>query len=69
MALNSSLHRKKDRRTSTMGIQIFPSVTAAVHAGYMIESPLPDSEGFLHARIHTLAGWAQALVRTSGGVL
>ena len=49
-----------------MGIQIFPSVIAAVRAGYMMESAHPDSEGFLHARIHTPAGWAQALVRTGG---
>ena len=49
-----------------MGIQIFSSVTEAVRAGYMIESPYADSEGFIHARIHTAAGWAQALVRTSG---
>jgi hypothetical protein len=48
-----------------MGIQIFPTVTAAVRAGYLIESVYPDSEGFLHARIHTPVGWAQALVRTS----
>jgi hypothetical protein len=47
-----------------MGIQIFPSVTAAVRAGYMVDSPLPDSDGFLHARIHTAAGWAKALVYT-----
>jgi hypothetical protein len=49
-----------------MGIQIFSSVTAAVRAGYMVDSPLPDSEGFLHARIHTPAGWAPALIRTEG---
>jgi hypothetical protein len=50
-----------------MGIQIFPSVTAAVHAGYLIESTFPDSEGFLHARIYTPGGWALALVRTGAG--
>jgi hypothetical protein len=49
-----------------MGIQIFSSVTEAVRAGYMMESPFADTEGFLHARVHTAAGWAQALVRTSG---
>jgi hypothetical protein len=47
-----------------MGIQIFPTVIAAVRAGYIVDSPLPDSEGFLHARIHTPAGWALALIRT-----
>jgi hypothetical protein len=47
-----------------MGIQIFSSVTDAIRAGYMVDSPLPDSEGLLHASIHTPAGWAQALVRT-----
>ena len=46
-----------------MGIQIFNSVREAVLAGFMIESPFPDSEGFLHARIHTNGGWAKALVR------
>jgi hypothetical protein len=45
-----------------MGIQIFSSVAEAIRVGYMIDSPLPDSEGFLHARIHTAAGWAKALV-------
>jgi hypothetical protein len=48
-----------------MGIQIFDSVREAVLAGFVIESPFPDSEGFLHARIHTNAGWATALVRTA----
>lgn len=46
-----------------MGIQIFNSVREAIRAGFMIESPFPDSEGFLHARICTNAGWAKALVR------
>jgi hypothetical protein len=46
-----------------MGIRIFTSVREAVLAGFMIESLLPDSEGFLHARIHTNIGWAKALVR------
>ncbi len=46
-----------------MGIPIFKSVHEAVLAGFMIESPFPDSEGFLHARIRTNAGWAKALVR------
>jgi hypothetical protein len=48
-----------------MGIQVFSSIVEAIRAGYMIDSSYPDSEGFLHARIQTPAGWAQALVRTS----
>ncbi len=48
---------------SIMGLLIFPSVFEAIRAGYQIESPYPDGEGFLHARIHTAAGWARALVR------
>jgi hypothetical protein len=48
-----------------MGITIFSSVGEAIRAGFMLESPHPDSEGFLHARIRTAAGWAVALVRTS----
>jgi hypothetical protein len=47
-----------------MGIHIFESVQEALRAGYTIESPIPDSEGFLHARTRTRGGWAQALVRT-----
>ena len=46
-----------------MGIQIFQTVHEAVKAGYLIESPIPDSEGFLRARKHTGRGWAAALVR------
>lgn len=46
-----------------MGIRIFNSVCEAVRAGFMIESPIPDSEGFLHARICINATWAKALVR------
>jgi hypothetical protein len=34
-----------------MGIQIFDSARAALKAGYLIESPLPDSEG-LSSRSH-----------------
>jgi hypothetical protein len=49
-----------------MGIRIFSNVCEAVRAGYLIESVSPDSEGFLHARIHTAYGWAGALVRTEG---
>jgi hypothetical protein len=66
-------NRNKKRRkpsvralgATTMGIQIFASVREALHAGYIIESPVPDSEGFLPARIRTAAGWAKALIRTS----
>jgi len=46
-----------------MGIQIFQNVKEAISAGFTIESPIPDSEGFLHARILCSAGWALALVR------
>lgn len=45
------------------GIVIFPSALEAIRAGYQIESPYADSEGFIHARIHTGSGWARALVR------
>lgn len=47
------------------GILIFNNVPEAIQAGYLIESPYPDSEGFLHARIRTAAGLALALVRVS----
>ena len=46
-----------------MGIRIFLSVGEAIRAGYIIESAIPDHEGLLHARIHTSAGWALAVVR------
>jgi len=49
-----------------MGIQIFNNVGDAIHAGFMIDSAIADRDGFLHARIHTAAGWACALVRTGG---
>lgn len=49
-----------------MGIHIFESVQAALQAGYLIESAIPDSEGFLSARIRTAAGWAKALIRMRG---
>ena len=45
------------------GIAIFDSVTQAVSAGFEILSVYPDSDGFLHARIRTSAGWALSLVR------
>jgi hypothetical protein len=51
-----------------MGIQIFNSVREAVLAGFMIESPFVDSEGFLPARTHTKTGWAKALVRASNSL-
>jgi hypothetical protein len=47
-----------------MGIQIFQNVLEAVKAGFIIESPLPDADGFLHARIRTAGGWARALCAT-----
>lgn len=46
-----------------MGIQIFKSVREALIAGYIVESPIPDGEGFVHVRIHTATGWAKALAR------
>lgn len=48
------------------GLQIFKNVPEAIAAGYEIAfPPIPDSEGFLRARIHTDAGWATALVRVA----
>jgi hypothetical protein len=47
-----------------MGIVIFKNVQEALRAGYMIESPIPDSEGFLRARTRTARGWAMALIQT-----
>lgn len=41
---------------------IFRSVADALRAGYQIESPYADSEGYIHARIMTAGGWAVALV-------
>jgi hypothetical protein len=49
-----------------MDIRIFHSVRAAISAGYMIDSPVPDAEGFLHARILHSQGWTRALVRPMG---
>lgn len=48
------------------GIVIFGSVPEALHAGFQILSPYPDSEGFLHARTRLSQGWAAALVRVEG---
>jgi hypothetical protein len=56
-------------RSNVMGIQIFESVKEALSAGFMIDSPIPDSDGFLHAHIHTPTGWAQALVVPNGALL
>lgn len=42
---------------------IFHSVLDAIRAGYQIVSPIPDNDGFIHARILTSDGWATALVR------
>ena len=50
------------------GILIFNSTKEAIHAGYLIESPYPDSEGFLHARTRTAAGFALALVRMKADI-
>jgi hypothetical protein len=53
----------------TMGIKIFQSVKEALRAGFMIDSPIPDANGFLRAHIHTRAGWAEALVVPDGELL
>jgi hypothetical protein len=45
------------------GIVIFTSPLEAIRAGFEIEAPFADSEGFLHARMHTASGWTLALVR------
>jgi CRP-like cAMP-binding protein len=42
-----------------MGIQIFESERERLIAGYILESPVPDSEGFPQARIETDAGRAK----------
>jgi hypothetical protein len=42
-----------------IGILIFNRLQDAIRAGYVIESPIPDSEGFLHARIRMQGGWAK----------
>jgi hypothetical protein len=47
------------------GIVIFKSLREALNAGYMLESPVPDKDGFMRARIMLQGGWAKALVRTS----
>jgi hypothetical protein len=47
-----------------MGILIFSTSEQALRAGFTIESPNPDGEGFLHARIRTSNGWERALIRT-----
>jgi len=50
------------------GILIFDNAQQAIHAGYLIESPYPDSEGFLHARTRMETGFALALVRVKKGI-
>jgi hypothetical protein len=46
------------------GLIIFPNVPQALRAGYeILWPPVPDAEGFLHARTMTARGWAQALVK------
>jgi hypothetical protein len=47
-----------------VGIVIFSTSEEALHAGFTIESPIPDGEGFLHARIRRSKGWERALIRT-----
>jgi hypothetical protein len=49
-----------------MGITIFQSVKEALRAGFIIDSPIPDADGFLRAHIRTPAGWAEALVVPNG---
>ncbi len=46
-----------------MGIVMFKNIQEAIRAGFLIESPIPDSEGFLHARMQTERGLAIALVQ------
>jgi hypothetical protein len=55
--------RASDSVAAMSGLRIFNSVQEALRAGYEIPRPaVPDSEGFLHARIMTAGGWAVALV-------
>jgi hypothetical protein len=49
-----------------MGILIFSAPEEALLAGFAIESPIPDGDGFLRARIRTSNGWERALVRIKG---
>jgi uncharacterized protein (DUF952 family) len=46
-----------------MGITIFTGVRAAIRAGFIIDSPIPDADGFLHASTHSDGVLARALVR------
>jgi hypothetical protein len=39
-----------------MDIVMFKSIREAIHAAFLIESPIPGSEGFLHARTRTRLG-------------
>jgi hypothetical protein len=49
------------------GLVIFKNAAEAIAAGYIIQGPIPDREGFLHAKIRTESGslyaWALALVK------
>ena len=62
MSFNANYYHDREVKIMT-GIQIFNGVQDAIRAGYTIESPYPDSEGFLHACTRTPAGFAIALVR------
>ena len=53
------------RKGSVMGIEFFENAASAIAAGYEILSQIPDSEGFLHARLRTARGFAIALVRAN----
>ena len=62
MGFNANSYHDREVKIMT-GIQIFNRVQDALRAGYTIESPHPDSEGFLQARTRPPAGFAIALVR------
>lgn len=42
---------------------IFKTLAEAIGAGFQVESPYADSEGYIHVRQMTANGWASALVR------
>lgn len=55
------LPRNPNPQTSApYGIVVFPSLTAAIHAGYQVEQP--TQTGYL-VRTRTADGWARALVK------
>jgi hypothetical protein len=58
------LRRAAGSYHAVMGILIFSTSEEALRAGFMIESPTPDDEGFLNAHIRTSNGWGRALIRT-----